>query len=494
MVAKTVITQAGIAAVIAAGSGGPAIKVAKVRFGSTLIDPLASMTDVDSFVYESTGAAIRYSIRDENSVNYRIILDETIGDFTIGNYALVLEDGTIFSITSLNSTLTKTATVGMVLGNRRIFNLPLVLSGLASISNFTLILADELSIPEVATQAVLPGAGAAPFNLYLVRQHTLFANRATLAAAVAGSWRYFPEDLGAGAAAETNGITIASAFDVGVSSGNAVWFNTATDKFELSNVSTHPPRGIRGQGDTFHSAGSIYTHGSAIYTAGSVYYAQADGTVSTVVTDYEVGFAVSTTKLFVTAGLVQGHPWGGGGGGYTPSGRVKTMFLTGPAWWGRQQSNMSPTQQFTVPTDEAIASAYYYVFPKTTKKYLETMIPVIKSLNRAVACSLLVWWARPTVAGGNNVKWGVKNIRFAEGVSLTNPASGVTSIVDSAPSGLTVYLTGGISLDLSGYGSADEISQLMLTRLIDDGADTLQADAYVLAVALKYTEATDTDA
>jgi hypothetical protein len=105
-----------------------------------------------------------------------------------------------------------------------------------------------------------------------------------------------------------------------------------------------------------------------------------------------------------------------------------------------------------------------------------------------------VWWARPTVAGGNNVKWGVKNIRFAEGVSLTNPASGVTSIVDSAPSGLTVYLTGGISLDLSGYGSADEISQLMLTRLIDDGADTLQADAYVLAVALKYTEATDTDA
>jgi hypothetical protein len=251
MVAKTVITQAGIAAVIAAGTGGPAIKVAKVRFGSTLIDPLASMTDVDSFVYESTGAAIRYSIRDENSVNYRIILDETIGDFTIGNYALVLEDGTIFSITSLNSTLTKTATVGMVLGNRRIFNLPLVLSGLASISNFTLILADELSIPEVATQAVLPGAGAAPFNLYLVRQHTLFANRATLAAAVAGSWRYFPEDLGAGAAAETNGITIASAFDVGVSSGNAVWFNTATDKFELSNVSTHPPRGIRGQGDTF---------------------------------------------------------------------------------------------------------------------------------------------------------------------------------------------------------------------------------------------------
>ncbi len=494
--AKTVITTAGIAAAAAAGSGGPAIKVAKVRFGSTLIDPVPAMTDVTGFVYEAPASAIRYSVRGDDTVVYRIILDESVGDFLIGNFALVLEDDTVFSISSMSVQVNKVATSGPDLGNRRVWTLPLTLSGLATISNLTLLVVDELSIPEVAVQGSLPAAGAAPFNLYLVRQHTLFGNRATLAASVAGSWRYFPEDLGAGALTETNGIVVNNAlWDVGVASGEACWFNTTTDKFENSNITTHPPRGIRGVGDVFHTAGSIYTHASNIYTVGSVYYAQADGSVSDTPTDYEVGFAIAVNKLMVTAGLVQGHPWGGGGG-YTAGGRVKTMFLTGPAFWPRQEAGKGPSQNFIVPTSDGPPSVYHYIFPKAgVQKNLELMVPIVKSMDRAVPATLGLWWFRPTSASGAvAVKWGARHARIAEGVSIGTSATAYSTIVDSAPSIGVHYFTANISLDFSAYVNDEEIAQLMISRLIGDVADTLQSDAYLVAAFLRYTEATDTDA
>lgn len=489
MSAQTVITTAGIAAAVAAGLGGPQIQITKARFGSALIVPLDSMVDVTDFEIEIGSANIRYSIRDENTIVYRLILDETMGDFNVGNIALVLANDTVFSLSSLPSITTK------VVGNRREFTIPLTLSGLATISNLSVILADVMSIPEVATQALLLDANVAPFNTYLVRQNTLYANRASFATAVNGTWRYYPEDLGAGALVETNGITMSGLFDAGVASGEACWFNTTTDKFENSNITTNPPRGIRGAGDTFHAAGSIYTHGSAIYVAGTVYYAQADGSVSSAVTDYEIGFAISTTKLFVTAGLVQGEPWGGGGG-YSPSGRTRSMFLTGPAYWARQRAGYGPAQNFIQPTDDNSASLYYYTFPKTgLRQTIELMIPKLKSINLAQPVYLQIWWGRPASASPSNaVKWGARHIRIAEGINFTASAVAAVTVVDSAPSVTVHYFTGNISLDFSGYTSADEIAQLLISRHNDDVADTLQSDAYLFAAILKYTESTDTDA
>lgn len=489
MTAQTVITTAGIAAAVAAGLGGPQIQITKARFGSSLITPLDSMVDVTSFVQEIGAANIRYSIRDENTVVYRLILDETMGDYNVGNVALVLDDDTVFSISSLPAATSK------VVGNRREFTIPLTLSGIATISDLTVILADVMSIPEVATQALLPAANVAPFNTYLVRQNTLFANRATIATSVNGTWRYYPEDLGAGALVETNGIVMSGMFDAGVASGEACWFNTTTDKFENSNITTNPPRGIRGSGDTFHSAGSIYTHGSAIYVAGTVYYAQADGSVSDAVTDYEIGFAISTTKLFVTAGLVQGEPWGGGGG-YSPAGRVRSMFLTGPAYWPRQRTGYGPAQNFIQPTDDNAGSLYYYTFPKTgLRQTIELMIPKLKSINLAQPVTLQIWWGRPASASPSNaVKWGARHIRIAEGVNFTASAVAAVTVVDNAPSATVHYFTSNIALDFNGYTSADEIAQILISRHNDDVADTLASDAYLFAAILKYTEATDTDA
>jgi len=495
MVAKTVITNAGLAAAAAAGLGSPEVKVEKVRFGSALIDPNATMTDVTDFVYEAPSSAIRYSIRDDNTVLYRIILDEEVGDFTIGNYGLVLEDGTVFSITSMAATTSKIKNNSPTIGNRKVWTLPLTLSGLATISDLSVLLVEELSIPEVAAQGSLPGAGVAPFNLYLVRQNTLFANRATLAAPVSGTWRYFPEDLGAGALTETNGLTFAGLFDAGVASGRPCYFDTVSDTFKLSNITTNKPRGIRGSGDVFHGPGSIYTHGSAIYTAGSVYYAQADGTLSTTVTTCEIGVALSTTKLLITAGLVQGEPWGGGGG-YSPAGRVKTMFLTGPAFWPRQEAGKGPAQSFIIPTTDGPPSVYYYVFPKTgVQRSLELMIPIVKGLNRGVNAQLLLWWFRPASASvANAVKWSARHARIAEGIAITTPATAAVEIVDSAPSSGVYYYTGAIALDFSSYITNEEIAQITISRVNSDVADTLQSDAYLMGAFLRYTELLDTDA
>ena len=108
--------------------------------------------------------------------------------------------------------------------------------------------------------------------------------------------------------------------------GSPVYFNTTDNRFEVVD-SSNIPIGLRGPDNTFVGAGSKYYSSVDTFTSGEKYYANDSGNLVT--TDEgdnrEVGIAVSTKELFVTAGLyntastgdsgTKGEPGAKGGSG-----------------------------------------------------------------------------------------------------------------------------------------------------------------------------------
>src|SRR5882762_7002291 len=96
----TVITRAGITAAINAGGQGALIDITYFKIGSALLTPvLDTMTNVTGLVYTGSSSQLAYRVIDENTTDYIITLDESIGNFDIGNIGLFLTDGTMFALT-----------------------------------------------------------------------------------------------------------------------------------------------------------------------------------------------------------------------------------------------------------------------------------------------------------------------------------------------------------------------------------------------------------
>lgn len=191
MAASTVITKVGESAIIRAGISGPQIKVASFRIGSSLIVPNENATDVADTVYIGVSSQIQYQILSESDFVYHILLDENIGNFNIGNIGLFLEDGTMLTITSLPGLVAKYRSEGTTtIGNYKAFDIHIKIDGQQAITDLTLLTVLESAIPEHITQDTMLPAAVAPYPLYLVRSHTLFSGRPTLAARVNGNWYY----------------------------------------------------------------------------------------------------------------------------------------------------------------------------------------------------------------------------------------------------------------------------------------------------------------
>lgn len=490
---KTVITAGGIAAVMAA-SGGPQIVINKVHFGAVNSEPNAGMTGVPAFVYEASGAALRYSVRDQNSVVFRVTLDESVGDFTIGSIGLVLSNGTVFSISSLAAPVQKVKTQGATVGNRLSWSIPLVMSGIASVANLTVLVNDTFQIPEVTNQGLLPAANISPYNTYIVRQHSGYGNRTTFATAVNGTWHFHPEDLGAAALSETNVLTLPGKFDAGSSQGVPVWYDAATATFKaVTSPSTQTPRGIRGAGDTLYMGGSYYTHPSSIFTAGSTYYVQANGTLGTPVTDYEAGIAITTDKLAVTLGSVQGKPWLATTGSYSPAGRLKSMWLPAPAWWPSAAPGYGAATSFSSPSGPNYSTVYSHIFPKASLKCIEAQIPILKSMNKSQGLQCYPYFYRPAGSAGPDVVWSIAHYKMGNGYSINSTATETVGVKNTALNPGVMYKGAGTILNMSSYSNW-EIMHLSLSRDGSNGLDNTTTDVNFVGMLLQYLEASDTDA
>ena len=109
-----------------------------------------------------------------------------------------------------------------------------------------------------------------------------------------------------------DGYVGASLFESSVSEGDAVYFDTNSNKFEKVD-SSNAPIGVRGQNNTFIGAGSVYNASSDefastttkryVYKNDGSIVAEDDATNDGTDRSREVGIAWSARELFVTAGL-----------------------------------------------------------------------------------------------------------------------------------------------------------------------------------------------
>lgn len=303
---QTVITKNGILSVFNAGANGPQINITNFQIGSDLITPDSSMPGVISSgssgvpVYTGVPSQLSYQIVDGNNVLFKIVLDETIGDFNIGNIGLFLSDGTMFSITALSGVTLKYKTnYPTIIGNQKTYNVITQLGSLSTAIDLTLITQDEAAIPVVATELVLPPPDLAPFPVYVVNEHTIYGLPA-LALRVNNTWTYVSTDP-----VDNYGTYVSSNYiDQTVLIGSTVAWSVPRNRFIPGNGNnpTIGVIGIRGLGNKILTLGSIYEDDSGPFTPGAIYYGGDHGSLITTPTQYPVGYALNANALFVTIG------------------------------------------------------------------------------------------------------------------------------------------------------------------------------------------------
>jgi len=289
---RTVIVDSGITACINAGLNGPKVAVTKVKVGSSIISPDSSMTDVTNVVWEGDSSYIQYQLIDERTFLFKVTLDESIGDFDIGNIGLFLDDGTMFCVSTLIGVEKKVANNAPVVGNRKIFEIPIVLAGISGAIDVTLLVPDEASLPFVQTEASLPNYVTAPFSAYIVTYHTRFKTSA-LAMRTSEGWSYSVANMG-----DDTGTFEEGMFDPSVAKGDLVYFDSISGVFKKANGldSSKGYIGIRGAGNNLISTGT-FTNDSWNLTPGVRYYAGQNGLLTSTPNNYFVGIAITTVTI-----------------------------------------------------------------------------------------------------------------------------------------------------------------------------------------------------
>jgi len=200
----TVITKAGINAANLAGLHGPKIEIGGVKIGDAIIAVNSDMTNTYINSVNSTGnpvvitgnvftggqSLVTYQVLDTSTILFKVILDNSVGNFDIGNVGLFLVDGTLFSITGLSGKESKLKADINTLGNRRIFNIIIHISGVTNLVNLNVMISDYAALPVVASDVILPSSNP-EFPVYLCQTHTVYL-RPTLACWWEGNWYFIP--------------------------------------------------------------------------------------------------------------------------------------------------------------------------------------------------------------------------------------------------------------------------------------------------------------
>lgn len=189
---KTIITDSGLNAVVLAGTVGPNISITTVKIGSSILNPLSTMTDSDftDTVWQGDSQYLTYKILDDSTFCYEVTLPESVGTFSVGNIRLYTSGGTLFSITTLLATEQKIAQGTGVVGNRLTYTIPIKLSGVSSTFDVSYMIASEGSIPLVDSQSTLPDYQSSTYTLYGAQTSSPL-NLPCLALRTAQGWSLF---------------------------------------------------------------------------------------------------------------------------------------------------------------------------------------------------------------------------------------------------------------------------------------------------------------
>jgi hypothetical protein len=329
----TQITNAGIeAATNARNNQGPKINITSFKIGSSVTPPTGNETDiVGDLVYVGYPSQLQYKIANNNTCEFIVTLDESIGPFYIGRIGLFMDNGdgtsTLFSITSIDAVSPdyKFPTTSNTVGNRLAYNIYLALSDLVSIAKFTVQLLQQLTIPEVQSELDLPDPNQVAYDTYQVMKHSFMRASAIgyRETAVQGrtnsAWLMSSERLIPG---QGEGIIpIASSFfDVLATIGTVVGLDYTNRKIIVGEPSTNNNiLGIRSSDGEITNYG-IYVDPVNTYSpmqrlfVGTGAYA---GTLTVVANNWPIGYAMGPVNTQNAAGYLCWIDFtrGAGGGG-----------------------------------------------------------------------------------------------------------------------------------------------------------------------------------
>lgn len=227
----SVVLDAGIQAAIAAGTSGPSFNITGFQIGSLSAAQgavaSATATGVDNWVYTGTASQIYYALLpDSDACLFRIILDESVGNFQVGQICLMI-GSTAFSKSILyqQQNKWKSALPGLY-GNSISFDIVLAISDAQACINLSMFQSLYAMLPEVADETLLPAASSTLYNTYLVRNHTALGVP-VVANARNSLWYFAPHRT---TAAQGEGVMAVSPalFDPTVQMNMAVYFDYTT--------------------------------------------------------------------------------------------------------------------------------------------------------------------------------------------------------------------------------------------------------------------------
>jgi Phage tail-collar fibre protein len=404
----TKITAAGITSSInAAGNQGPKINITYFKIGPTIIPPVEGdpSTDITDSIYQGDASQLQYAVVNDNTVQYIITLDESVGDFDIGRIGLFMDNGdgtsTLFSITSIDCPNPdhKFATANGILGNRLTYYIYLAISNMATIANFTIQLLQLLSIPEVTSELSLPDPTNVSFNTYQVMDHSV-TDVPAVAYRQSSSWFMSSERLIPG---QGEGIVplSSSLFDPLATIGSVVGLDSTNQRVIIGEPATNTYiLGIRSGNEEISNYG-IYVDPVNTYNPMDRLFVDTGvnaGRLTTIENNWPVGCAlgpVSTTNAtgylcwidftmgFWGAGGQPGPPgppgpqgppgpsFGGGGNGFTNAGqcylqKVGSNLMLTPYNGNNILINSTvqkiPAGGITLPPTGLLPSTLYYIY------------------------------------------------------------------------------------------------------------------------------------
>lgn len=164
---RLVITNAGIAAALLQQSGGPKIDLINFKVGAGVAyTPQVTDTALHGTILYA-GAISNYTVESADTCSYRLIIDETVGDFSFGEVGLYDAGGTLFALGSLNSVQIKQAVSGTDIGNIIDINVKLQMTQLAAVLDFTILLLQNAKLLEIGSLELLQPPVIAPSNAYI---------------------------------------------------------------------------------------------------------------------------------------------------------------------------------------------------------------------------------------------------------------------------------------------------------------------------------------
>ena len=179
-----VITNVGLSAAQAAQAAGLKIQITSFSVGSG-VNYLPAVTDTalhGTILY--TQPVNFYEIISPTQINYILIMDDTVGNFSYGEVGLYLADGTLFALGARTTLNSKSKTTGSNAGDVIRIDAALVLSNVDPATiYFPIYQTVNAKLPELAGPHLLTPPAVSNSNAFIVHKGTDFG-RDTIATAV----------------------------------------------------------------------------------------------------------------------------------------------------------------------------------------------------------------------------------------------------------------------------------------------------------------------